>query len=218
MTDSHKPDVNLLRSLAEARNIQKPYPHWLLDQVLAAPMIDAICALPFAPPQVTDTFGRRETHNSTRLFFGAREQAIFPVCATLATALQSDSCVEALENLTGAKLSGSFLRLEYCQDINGFWLEPHTDIGAKFFTMLIYLNDPPAGENWGTDIYEAPNIPLGPAPSGRNQGLIFIPGHNSWHGFEKRRITGVRRTLIVNYVTPAWRARQELAFADHPIP
>lgn len=218
MPDLHTPESYLLRSFAQAKDAQAPYPHWLLDQVLPEPMIDAICALPFAPPQVTDTLGRRETHNSTRLFFGKQEQAMFPACATLATALQSSPCIEALQNLTSTSLSGCFLRLEYCQDIDGFWLEPHTDIGAKLFTMLIYLNDPPEGENWGTDIYETPTTLLGPAPSGRNKGLIFIPGHNSWHGFEKRHITGVRRSLIVNYVTPVWRARQELAFADQPIP
>ena len=101
--------------------------------------------------------------------------------------------------------------------MDGFWLEPHTDIGAKFFTMLIYLNDPPAGEDWGTDVYESADKHLGSAPSGRNQGLVFVPGQTSWHGFEKRPITGIRRSLIVNYVTPEWRARHELAFSDKPI-
>ena len=41
--------------------------------------------------------------------------------------------------------------------------------------------------------------------------MIFIPGDDTWHGFIKRPIKGVRRSLIVNYVTGAWRDRYELA-------
>lgn len=210
-------ESRLLHSFEQAKGCIAPYPHWLLTQLLPEAAIDAICTLPVAPPEISDTQGRRETHNSTRYFFGAREQAVFPVCAALATALQGRPCIEALQRLTNTKLSGSFLRIEYCQDVNGFWLEPHTDIGAKFFTLLIYLNNPPFGEDWGTDIYETPTRHLGTAPSGLNQGLIFIPGQQSWHGFAKRPITGVRRSLIINYVTPEWRARHELAFEQTPI-
>lgn len=209
--------TTILTSFERAQAEPKPYPHWLLNDVLPESMVDDICALPFAPPDIAETHGRRETHNSTRHFFGAEAQARFPVCAALTEALQGQDCVNALQSLTGLTLSGSFLRVEYCQDSEGFWLEPHTDIGAKFFTMLIYLNNPPPGENWGTDIYASPTQYLGPAPSGRNQGLIFIPGQDTWHGFERRPITGVRRSLIVNYVTPEWRARHELAFEQTPI-
>lgn len=208
---------SLLASLDAAQAQRAPYTHWLLRHVLPEALPEEICALPLAPPAIGDTQGRRETHNSTRLFFGANARAQFPACAALARAFQSQAVTDRLQDLTGARLRGSFLRIEYCQDRDGFWLEPHTDIGAKFFTLLIYLNDPPAGEDWGTDIYASPEAWLGPAPSGRNQGLIFVPGTNSWHGFEKRPITGVRRTLIVNYVTPEWRARHELAYPEAPI-
>ena len=54
----------------------------------------------------------------------------------------------------GCTLGGSFLRIEYCLDTDGFWLEPHTDIGAKLFTMLVYLSDHPEAEDWGTDIMD----------------------------------------------------------------
>ena len=30
------------------------------------------------------------------------------------------------------------------------------------------------------------------------------------HGFEKRQIKGVRTSLIINYVTNEWRAREQL--------
>lgn len=217
MLDLSALKTTFLTSLAQAQAASTPYPHWLLNHVLPTAMIDEIRALPFAPPESAETHGRRETHNSTRHFFGTTAQSRFPVCAALTNILQGQACLNALQTLTGITLRDSFLRVEYCQDRDGFWLAPHTDIGAKFFTMLIYLNSPPPWENWGTDIYASPTEHLGPAPSGRNQGLVFIPGQNTWHGFERRPITGVRRSLIVNYVTPAWRARHELAFPHTPV-
>ena len=36
-------------------------------------------------------------------------------------------------------------------------------------------------------------------------------------GFTPRAIRGVRRSLIVNYVKPEWRARHELAFPDQVV-
>ncbi len=217
MSDPKTAATRFLASLDASRRAEAPYRHWLLEEVLPGDMCGAVAALPLAPPQIADTLGRRETHNSTRLFFGVEEQARHPVCAALARALQSPEVTGRLEQVCGVALGGSSLRIEYCLDTDGFWLEPHTDIGAKFFTMLIYLNASPADEEWGTDVYAAPDEYAGTAPFHPNAGLIFVPGKNTWHGFRKRRITGVRRSLIVNYVTPDWRARHELAFPQTPV-
>jgi hypothetical protein len=208
---------HFLSALGAARLNTAPYRHWLLENMLPSQMVDDIVALPVAAPAISDTQGRRETHNSTRWFFGQTEQAQHPVCRDLAETLQSPEIISTLAQTCGVALAGSSLRIEYCLDTNGFWLEPHTDIGAKYFTMLIYLADPPPGEPWGTDIYASATEFVGTAPSGRNHGLIFIPGANTWHGFKKRQITGVRRSLIVNYVTPEWRSRHELAFPEMPV-
>lgn len=216
MHDQSAVASSILAALASGRSETSPYRHWLLRDVLPSPVVDAICALPLTPPTITDTCGRRATHDSSRMFFGAEQQR-FPVCRALVSALQQGEMVAALEKRTGAQLRGSFLRVEYCLDTDGFWLEPHTDIGAKFFTMLIYLSDPPAGEDWGTDLYAAPSIHVGSAPCARNNALIFVPGPDTWHGFIRRPITGVRRSLIVNYVTPDWRARHELAFPGRAV-
>ncbi len=217
MRESSAIAESILAAVAAAETRPFPYAHWLPERLLPESLVDAICALPLQPPAIRDTEGRRETHNSSRLFFGARQQAAHPVARHLAAALQAPETVGALAAKTGAALAGSFLRIEYCLDTDGFWLEPHTDIGAKVFTMLIYLANPAAGEDWGTDLYETPERHLGTAPAQRNAGLIFVPSAVSWHGFTRRPITGVRRSLIVNYVTPAWRARHELAFPDQPV-
>lgn len=209
--------THFLDCLEHRREAKTPYRHFLLHGVLPDFLRADIAALPVAPPLITDTQGRRETHNSTRLFFGETEQKKYQPCRDLANALQNPGIVRRLEQVCGARLRGTSLRIEYCLDTDGFWLEPHTDIGAKRFTMLIYLNSAPAGEDWGTDIYTPAKSWAGSAPGGCNNGLIFIPGSDTWHGFRRRQITGVRRSLIVNYVGPEWRARHELAFPDEPV-
>lgn len=211
MIDAACTETHLRAALSQAREEPTPYRHWRLRGALPAPVIEAITALPVAPPAIDDTLGRRETHNATRYFLTGQN------CPALAEALQSPAMVAALEQTCGASLQGSYLRLEYCQDQDGFWLEPHTDIGAKFFTALIYLGNPAPGEEWGTDIYAAPGEHAGTIPYRYNEGLIFIPAENTWHGFIRRKISGVRRTLIINYVTPQWRARHELAFPGRPV-
>ena len=149
MLDATAAAAHFLGSLAQAREEQTPYRHWLLENMLPGAMVRDIIALPVAPPVVEDTLGRRETHNSTRWFFSVEQQKQFPVCRELAEALQSHEVVETLERTCAVNLKGSSLRIEYCLDTDGFWLEPHTDIGAKFFTMLIYLTELRAGRELG---------------------------------------------------------------------
>jgi hypothetical protein len=206
-----------LTSLHHAGRHTHPYDHWLLDHCLTEDMVDEIIALPIAPAYVDDTKGRRETNNDTRIHFGAQYRSQHGVMDTLARVFQSEAVVDALKVGTGAPLAGTSLRIEYCQDTDGFWLEPHTDIGVKKFTMLIYLNREPEGSDWGTDIYSDSTTHFGRAPSGFNSGLIFIPSDTTWHGFDKRPLNGVRKSLIINYVGPEWRSRHELCFPDDPI-
>ena len=216
MRDSRAVAAHFLDSLARSQRGTAPFRHWLLYGMLPPPACAAIDALPYAPPAIDDTGGRRETHNSTRLFFGREAQAAYPVCAAVAGALQSAAVVGKLEQVCGVDLAGSSLRIEYCLDTDGFWLEPHTDIGAKRFTMLVYLSDLPGCEAWGTDLLDASKQWVLSVPYRRNDGFIFIPANDTWHGFHRRPIQGVRRSLIVNYVNEDWRSRHELAFPDRP--
>ncbi|HVY17206.1 MAG TPA: 2OG-Fe(II) oxygenase [Rhodopila sp.] len=210
------PDIAscFLDCLDRAETRAAPFRHWLLSRMLPADACDAIVALPIDACIHGDTMGKRETNNSLRVFFDRTRQADHPVCADLARALQDGPVVRRLESLCGAALAGSFLRIEYCLDTDGFWLEPHTDIGAKRFTMLMYLSDTPGCEAWGTDLMDAGGTVIATTPYHRNDGCIFIPGEDTWHGFRRRPIDGVRRSLIVNYVVPEWRSRHELAFPD----
>ena len=164
-----------------------------------------------------DTHGKRETHNTTRVFVSEQNRASYLACEALAEAFQDEATVAVLQELGGRGLTGGSLRIEYCQDTDGFWLEPHTDIGAKLLTMLIYLSDHHDAARWGTDVLDAQHNLVERASGAFNSGLIFLPDTDTWHGFAPRPIHGVRRSLIINYVKPEWRARHELAFPTEPV-
>lgn len=202
-----------LACLKAARHETWPYDHWLLENALPAEDCDAIAALPFAPPDGAVFNGKRETNNATRVYFTPENQARFPVCRRVVQAFQAPEVLRAIEAATGADLSASHLRIEYCQDVDGFWLEPHTDIAVKTFTMLVYLSDDPGLAGAGTDIYEGPPDfkYVGSAPYGKNKGVIFIPADNTWHGAGHNPFKGLRKSIIINYVTSDWRDKWELA-------
>lgn len=215
MADAASVSSSLIRCFDASDFSAAPYRHWLLKDILPIEVCDAIDALPARAPKIEDTFGKRETHNSSRLFFGVDNRRRHPVCEALAAGFQSAATIERIERLCDVELYGaSHLRIEYCLDTDGFWLEPHTDIGAKLFTMLVYLSTEPGSEAWGTDILDSHLNLVAVTPYARNGGLIFVPGSDTWHGFHKRPIDGVRRSLIVNYVKPEWRSRHELAYPD----
>lgn len=208
---------NFLAALAAARHETWPYHHWFLEAALPDEVADGIAGLPFAPPGAAAFSGKRETNNATRVHFSPSLQERFPVAGSIAEAFQDPAVVRRLEETCGVDLRGSFLRIEYCQDKGGFWLKPHTDIGAKLFTMMIFLCEGDGAENWGTDILDAEHRLVARAPCGFNVGMIFIPGENTWHAFQERPIDGVRRSLMINYVKDEWRSTHELSFPDHPI-
>lgn len=207
---------HLRHALSTAQRNETPYPHWILNDVLPEPTVRQIIALPFTPPPA-DTSGRRETHNDLRIFASEERRARFPVLDELARSFQEPTTISLLEDVCETTLTGGFLRIEYCLDTDGFWLEPHTDIGAKMFTMLIYLSEHPDAENWGTDLLDATGNLVKRASGAFNTGLIFIPGANTWHAFSPRPIRGIRRSLIINYVKPEWRSRHELSFPHEPV-
>jgi hypothetical protein len=205
------------RSLEQSRCRVTPYRHWFLAEVLPAETCNGLTALPYTAPVVLETYGRRETNNASRTYFNPEARARAPVTDALARAFQDPETTGLIERHCGATLADSLLRIEYCQDTEGFWLEPHTDLGVKRFTLLIYLSRGPGSEEWGTDLLAGPDQPVGTAPAPFNGGLIFIPANDTWHAFHKRPIAGIRKSIIVNYVGPEWRSRHELSFPEQPV-
>jgi len=206
-----------LASLASSALRRAPFSHRLLSDAVPNDLRRSICALAIAAPAIGETKGKRETHNSSRIFFSPVEQARWAACRELAHSFQEPTVTAAIARRFDLALVGSFLRIEYCLDRDGFWLERHTDIGAKLFTLIVYLSDQPEGVDWGTDLYDRSGHHAGRAPAPPGAGLAFVPASDTWHGFERRPIIGLRRSLIINYVVPDWRARHELAFPDRPV-
>jgi hypothetical protein len=207
----------VLRSIAARREATDPYRHWHLFDVLPDEICAALVDLPFAAPRIADTKGKRETHNGIRTFFSIANRTEFAVCNEVAAAFQSEPVARALEDAFAIALKGSFLRIEYCQDTGGFWLEPHRDVDVKLITMQVYLSAGPDAESLGTDIYRDENTWFGAVQARFSSALVFVPGENTWHGFRRRQFAGIRRSIIINYVTPSWRARHELAYPTEPV-
>lgn len=207
----------LLASFASGQKHETPYRHWFLDRVLPPAIAADALNLPFEAPALGGVSGKRELHNATRKYFDVDNRAKFPSCSAIAKAFQDGRVVATAEETFGTKLAGSYLRIEYAQDTNGFWLEPHTDLGVKLFTMLIYLSTDPQHKGLGTDIYDKDKHHVGTSPFEHNGALVFVPSTITYHGFEPRKIEGVRKSIIVNYVTNEWRAREQLAYPDAPV-
>lgn len=208
---------SLLASFSSGQMGETPYRHWFLEDCIPAQAVDDILELPFPAPALGGVSGKREVHNATRKYFDVENQGKFPVCQAFCDAFQDKAVTDKIEATFGTKLSGNYLRVEYAQDTDGFWLEPHTDLGVKVFTMLLYMSKEPSHENLGTDIYNADKSHYGRSPFKPNGAMVFIPSDITMHGFEARPIKDVRKSIIINYVTPEWRAREQLAFPESPI-
>ena len=207
----------IIKSIATSERHETPYRHWFLQRCLPDDALEAILALPFPAPDLGGVSGKRELHNATRKYFDVENRGLHPVCEGFCQAFQDKRVTEMIAAHFGAKLAGTFLRVECAQDTDGFWLEPHTDLGVKTFTMLLYMSKDPSHADLGTDIYDREKKHVGRSPFAPNAAMVFVPSDITYHGFEPRRIEGVRKSVIINYVTTEWRAREQLAFPDRPV-
>ncbi|WP_342627424.1 2OG-Fe(II) oxygenase [Nguyenibacter vanlangensis] len=211
--ERHPDQGHLDRSLAAARAGSWPFPHWILDDTLPPEPRAALLAWDPGPAAAGgENDGRRAARNGRRVFVTPARRRRDAGLAALAALFDAPPTRAALQALCGARLAGTALRLELCLDTDGFWLAPHTDIGAKRLTLLVSLSMGPGAGGWGTDLMTADGRAVARASGAFNSGLLFVPGPQTWHGFVRRPIHGVRRSLIVNFVGADWRAVEELAF------
>jgi hypothetical protein len=205
------------RAVGESQRSDKPYRHWKVRDVFPIDLCTGILTLPIAPPVLGKTDGTRNTYNASRCFIAPALRAKFPACQALAEALQRPAVARQLAETCEIAVEGGYVRVEYIQDIDGAWLEPHRDIPEKLFSMVVYLFTGPDAAEWGTDIYDADVRWIGRSAPDFNSGVIFVAGPATWHGFEPRPIVGVRRLMEINYARSDWRDREQLAFPDRPI-
>jgi hypothetical protein len=206
--------AQMRRAIRRARAVEQPWLHWCIAAMFPPGVLRDLAALPLRPRAGQGASGRREYCNDERIYFDAANMARFPVMRCVAEALQSPHVAGAVHDAFSAPADRTYLRIEYALDTDGFWLEPHTDLGVKKFTCFIYIEG--AGD-LGTDIYADAQTLAYRVPFAPNSALAFVPGAETWHGFVPRRIAGLRRSLIVNYVGAEWRAREQLSFPDEPV-
>ena len=205
------------RALLDSQRNEDPYLHWSMTDVLPEALAFNLIGLPIMPLLIDDCEGVRDVDNSLRCFATPERRIRYPLFQNFAEALQRPDVAKLAGETCGFEVQGSYLRMEYIQDIDGAWLEPHHDVPQKLFSMVIYLCTGPDTADWGTDIYDAQQKWVGRSSSVFNSGTIFIPGENTWHGFEKRKIVGIRRLLEINYVHPSWRDKDQICFPDRPV-
>ncbi|KJS38048.1 MAG: hypothetical protein VR74_06645 [Hyphomonas sp. BRH_c22] len=213
----HSPTDHVLRGLKRARKFEAPFPHWIADNLFERRMQSHLKQLALAPPPLGGVSGTREIHNDSRTYLSGPRLDSDHRLRNVADIFQCSDTARLIQNLFGADLSDTYVRLEYCLDTRGFWLKPHTDLGVKRFTMLIYLSDDPRHSDLGTDLFLDENAHAGRVPFTPNSALIFTPSKKTFHGFLPRVIDGVRRSLILNYVTTEWKASEQLAYPGHPV-
>ena len=104
-----------------------------------------ICRSP--PPMLNGVSGKRELHNDQRSYFDVGgDRALSGDARRSPRRCSRRESSALIHDAFDAPIDDTLLRLEYAQDIDGFWLKPHTDLGVKKFTCLIYLSrDRPRG-------------------------------------------------------------------------
>ena len=213
--DKNSDGILLLRKVSE--NLRKfasnhePFKHWLFDGVLSEETIDELLKLPLPVPKIEKHTGKRESQNQTRIFLNKECCNKHSVAKNVANVFNHPSIISKLSNICGRDLTKGKLRIEYTLDTGDFWLEPHLDIKEKLVTFLIYLSKDPGSSEWGTTIYNRDLSFHSKAPYKSNMGLMFMAGEDTWHGVPKQNIQGIRKNLIINFVTKDWKSINELA-------
>ena len=213
--DKNSDGFLLLRKVSE--NLRKfasnhePFKHWLFDGVLSEETIDELLKLPLPVPKIEKHTGKRESQNQTRIFLNKECCNKHSVAKNVANVFNHPSIISKLSNICGRDLTKGKLRIEYTLDTGDFWLEPHRDIKEKLLTFLVYLSNDSNSSEWGTTIYNRDLSFHSKAPYKSNMGLMFMSGEDTWHGVPKLNIQGIRKNLIINYVTKDWKSNHELA-------
>ena len=107
-----------------------------------------------------------------------------------------------LEQLGSISLSKStFLRVQLVRDVNGYYIEPHTDKINKMVTLICHLNDT---VNTGTQILDRKLKISHRSGSLKNNGLIFFPHYapyiKTYHAMiDTPILENSRDVLMVNY-------------------
>ncbi|MGI9438010.1 MAG: 2OG-Fe(II) oxygenase [Geminicoccaceae bacterium] len=208
---------HVVNSFETGEGSTEPFPHWQMNDFVPHSLAKGMANLELPESRVDWSNGERRTEVSHRFFFSPEVSSGMPLCGLFNRIFLDRRIVKLVQDKFSMSPEDCFLRVERCQDIDGFWLKPHVDESDKLMTLQIYLSDQPEAAEWGTDILDADRAVVKRARSTFNSAFLFIPAKNTWHGFERRPITGLRKSIIVNYVSNRWRTTSELANPSAPL-
>jgi hypothetical protein len=198
-------------NLQKAKSMSTPFRHWIYDRVFSEAIAHELSDLPLQPPTIQQHKGKRDTYNSSRVFLNSENCHKYPVLRSVVDVFNDSRIISQLGDICGRDLTQGKLRIEHTLDNGDFWLEPHLDIKEKLLTFLVYLSKGGDSSQWGTELYN-PDLSLyAKVPYKLNLGFMFMAGKNTWHGVPKQQIIGVRKSLIINYVSNEWQSLHELA-------
>lgn len=141
------------------------------------------------------------TTNTNRFFVDSENMQNNSALKRIAEFFLRDENINMFEKESGRKIRGNYLRVEFIEDKEKSWLEPHVDIEEKIMSLLVYLNNTNELESIGTALYNENKEYVKTVPYINNTGFYFYPGKNTWHGLESVEIKERRRAVMVNYCT-----------------
>lgn len=141
------------------------------------------------------------TTNSNRFFVDKENMWSNSALNRIVDFFLRDDIILMFEQESGKTIRGNYLRVEFIEDKEKSWLEPHVDINEKIMSFLVYLNNTDESESIGTTLYNKDKEYIKTVPYINNQGFYFYPGDDTWHGLESVDIKERRRAVMVNYCT-----------------
>ena len=139
--------------------------------------------------------------NTNRFFANEENRKKNNTINSLVDYFLNPDIVSHFENESNKKIAGNYLRIEFIEDHESSWLQPHVDIHEKLMSMMIYLNTTDESESIGTSIYDSEKQLVKIIPYIHNTGFYFYPSDNTWHGLEPITIKKSRKAIMVNYCT-----------------
>ena len=144
--------------------------------------------------------GARTTNNN-RFFVDKQNMWSNSALNRIVDFFLKDDVIDMFEEESNVKIRGNYLRIEFIEDSEKSWLEPHVDISEKLMSFLVYLNNTGESESIGTALYNTDKEYIKTVPFINNQGFYFYPSNDTWHGLESVQIKERRRAVMVNYCT-----------------
>jgi hypothetical protein len=188
----------LARSFGDALACVRPYPHWMMADLLPPGLVRALVHLPYAWP-ASPAWGCVRPKPQAFWPVSARDQQDSGACRTVAQSFQATETLASIAHATGTDLRDCSLSLRLLREVDGYACAPQTRCGEARFTLLVAL-DTGGQSNLGPDIYSETGEWAGQPPWRPGCAVGFAPSPRSWHGFEPRMIRGVRSSLLVDYV------------------